>query len=353
MALRISRKENEEIKRLNVRARRKSNRLYKTYGIKKMTFTTLKPTDFTSRQELNKYKQDINTYLKRTTHRYVKGGLVTKTGNLYYYPIPISDAWEIRRILRKRNQAVKKFRKKYDRTPYDIRGKTEKYETLGTKINSYSVTNKGLNFRYVAYNPIKFQPSEIHSKKTLDLFKYSIKTYQSKSGLQKKQKQAQENYIQALYNTFGNNARPLMNVLEQLSVDEFIGFFESDEFVEFYDVYDIAMATKVLQNLSQHFLNYINAQNIKIDDVDVFLLERTFNLSSTDILREYGQGALGGTRVLVPQEGRTTYYVDLDPEEYNEYLMGKKLTDIVDIEKRKHVLTTSPMKIDRNIAKKE
>ena len=55
MALRISKREREEISKLNIRAKRKANRLYKVYGLKQ-TFKVQPIDSFKTRKEFNIYK---------------------------------------------------------------------------------------------------------------------------------------------------------------------------------------------------------------------------------------------------------------------------------------------------------
>ena len=337
MALRISEKERQAIRNLNKRAQRKSNRLFNTYGIKKMKFKTIQVKDFKTRQQVNQYKKDIEWYLRPATHRYVRGGLVSQTGNRYYFPIPREEVWEINQILRKRNRFVKRFKTKYGETPVDVKGKRQDATLNYLFAQRTAYKNKSMNFRYSVYKEMTFNPKMISTRKTLNRFKYAIKNYQSKKGIGNKQKQAFNNYLDALYNTFGSNARPLVEALEKLTTEQFIAFFESDTFADFYYVYDIAQANNLLQNMAQHYINFIDKENIKIDEELRFILESTLNLDSQHIMAQYGKGSLGGVRVSYNKfsnhsAGLTTYYVDLTPEEAEEYyLYGGDINALINI----------------------
>lgn len=360
MALRLLDKEKGLIRQLNRRAQQKGYRLYRNYGLARLKFKTKPVSKFTTRKEVNQYKQDINNYLRRSTHNYVRGGLITRKGKSnmtkqYYYPIPRTELWEIRRLIKERNKKVKEWNKRFESTKIDIKGKKQD-ETLGQKIKSETAgRNKGLGGKGVLFKELKLDTSLITSKKKLNRFKYGITHFQSKQSIQRKNEIAFNNYLQALYNTFGSNARPLVNVLNDLTTDEFIAFFKSDEFAEFYDVYDIAQAKQLLTNLGQHFLNFIDQNNIEIDDVDRDLLESSFNLTSRRIILEYGKGEYGGTRVFLPHienvsttKDRTTYYIDLTPEESEIYeASGRDINTLYNIvggniNARKKQLSTDP-----------
>lgn len=358
MALRISNTEKALIRQLNKKAQQKSNRLFKTYGVKKMKFNTMQVKDFKTRKQLNEYKQAINTYLKRATHRYTRGGLVAKGTKQYFYPIPTEELWEVRRLINKRNQAIARWNKRFETMNIDIKGKKQDETFKQIMASKTASRSQGLNFKYATYQKLKLDTSQISSRKTLRRFKYAVKNFQSKPSINRKQQIAFNNYLQALYNTFGSNARPLINVLKNLSVDEFMAFFESDEFAEFYDVYDISQANELLSNLAQHFLNFIDQNNINIDDNDQYILEQTLNLDSQRILMEYGKGEYGGTRVYLPHgtgevdryntKTKTTYYIDLTPEESEMYeASGRDINTLymivgeANIQTRKKQLTTA------------
>ena len=256
-------------------------------------------------------------------------------------------------MLRRRNKAIDRFNRKFGNVTVDVRGRKQDF-TLKTLIAQRTDYNKAtMNTKYSSYKKMKFDPKLITSKKSYQRFKYGSHHYQSVKGIKRKQKIAFENYLTALYNTFGSNARPIINALENLTLEEFIAFFESDTFVDFGYVYDVTQANQILQGLAQHFLNFVQEQNIEIEDVDKMILESTLNLDSQAILAKYNQGAYGGERIIFEEktpDGRTkqsSYYVDLTPEESEIYrTYGQNLAMLYEIltpeefNRRKKVLFT-------------
>lgn len=345
MALRITKKDIATIKELNTRARRKTNRLSRTYGLRGV-FTIRNLASFTTRKELNEYKKSINKFLLRTTHHYRKGGTYisyrkSDYGNVYHYPIPMSDVKEINQLIKKRNQYVDAQRKRFERVTYDVKGKKQDI-TLNDRFRSIVNPNfKKLGATKGSYFPIKFQPQNISSRPALQRFKFALKNFQSPENLLKKQHQAKLNYIEALANTFGGASMPIINILEEMTDQEFIEFFESEDFAEFGYIYDPELAGEVIQYLTRHLLNYLNETKTNVDGHLLDVAEFASEMDSSILLSQHNIGSLGGQRIMLGgRDGKrkTTWYIDLNPDEYEEYLRGKSVTDFENFETRRKQL---------------
>lgn len=348
MALRITKKDIATIKDLNTRAKRKASRLSRTYGLRGI-FTIRNITSFTTRKELNEYKKSINKFLLRTTHHYRRGGTYisyrkSDYGNVYYYPIPMSDVKEINKLIKKRNEFVERQRKRFERVTYDVKGKKQDI-TLNDRFRTIVNPNfKKLGATKGSYFPIKFQPQNISSRNALTRFKYSLKNFQTPESLSKKQHQAKLNYIEALANTFGGSAMPIINIIEQMTDQEFIEFFESEDYGEFGYIYDPELASEVIHYLTKHLLNYLEETKTNVTQHSIDVAEFASEMDSSILLSQYNIGSLGGQRILFGgkenKNGKrsTTWYIDLNPEEYEEYLRGKSVTDFENFETRKKQL---------------
>lgn len=345
MALRITKKDIATIKDLNTRAKRKASRLSRTYGLRGV-FTIRNLSSFTTRKELNAYKKSINNFLLRTTHHYRKGGTYisyrkSDYGNVYHYPIPMEDVKEITKLIKRRNKYVEKQRKRFESVTYDVKGKKQDI-TLNDRFRSTVNPNfKKLGATKGSYFPIKFQPQNISSKESLKRLKYALKNFQTPESMSKKQHQTKLNYIEALINTFGGTAMPLVNLIEELTDKQFIEFFESEDYAGFGYIYDPALALEVIKYLTTHLLNYINETKMNVDKHLLDVAEFASELDSSIILSNYSTGSLGGQRVLFGgRDGKrkTTWYIDLTPEEYEEYLRGKSVTEFKNFETRKKQL---------------
>ena len=345
MALRITKKDIATIKELNTRAKRKASRLSRTYGLRGV-FTIRNLSSFTTRKELNAYKKSINNFLLRTTHHYRKGGTYisyrkSDYGNVYHYPIPMSDVKEITKLIKKRNEFVNKQRKRFESVTYDVKGKKQDI-TLNDRFRTVVNPNfKKLGATKGSYFPIKFQPQNISSRGALNRFKFALKNFQTPESISRKQHQAKLNYIEALSNTFGSSAMPIINIIDQMTDQEFIEFFESEDFAEFGYIYDPELATEVIQYLTKHLLNYLSETKTSVSEHSIDVAEFASEMDSSILLAQHNIGSLGGQRIMFSsREGKrkTTWYIDLNPEEYEEYLRGKSVTDFENFEERRKQL---------------
>lgn len=329
MALRISKKEKKWLYSHNASATRKKNRLKSEFNIN-VKLKIKKPSEFKTRAELNAYKRSINVFMLRGTHSYVKGGIVSRyfseKGIEVPYAIPKSEYLEIQRILKRRNRRTRRQARLFKKVQYSVKGKPQATKLATRVIGSYIPQGK-LVYNYSSYRPLRLNPEYITSKGTWDKFKYAVKKYQSAKSLYEKQKQMQKNYIKALQNTFGRSANALIELISKLSVDEFITYFESEEFSDFTYIYDEVEALNVIRYMTEHMINFARQiKPVNITDVDVLQAKDYYEgLSETSIVYEYGRGALKGERIYID----TNHYIDLDPNEVIQYHLGALNSEIL------------------------
>ena len=362
MALRISKREREEITKLNIRAKRKANRLYKVYGLKQ-TFRVKSLDSFKTRQEFNAYKSSINHFLLRTTHHYYRGGTYLQShrksdsGRTFYVPIPVEKDKYARKITKEYNRRVDKtvaYFNKIDRnTPS---GKLP--QTLGESLKNRANPNEfGLGRRYSAYYHIEYNRKRLGNIHSIDKYIRTMERFNSEETMNKKKRIAHENYMQALVNVFGSKALPAINILENLTDEEFIGFFESNNYIQFDYIYDENLANSTIRNIYKHLLDYIIQQNIYMDNETLMTGAKLIKESDTELLSDYNIGSLGGQRVKLntynsTNELATTSYIDLTPEEYEEYLKSYDITKIPNYEGRiKHYRTRKVSIPEKNMNK--
>lgn len=339
MALRITKKEKAFIYSKNASVRKKQKRLKDTFNIT-AKFKIKNPTEFKTRQEINLYKQDIKRFLLRGTHAYVAGGIVSRyfseKGIEVPYAIPKDEYLQIKRILKKRNEQIKKQARLFKKVKYSTKGKKSITSLASRVAGSYQPQGK-LLYKYSSYRALNIRPEFITSKATWKKFEYAIKKYQSSRSLKEKQQRMFDNYIRALRNTFGANAEPLVNLLSKLTLDEFITYFESEEYSDFTYIYDETEALYVLDYMTSHLVNFveqISPKHVTNNDVKIasnFIGE----LSWVQIDNEYNKGSMGGKRIFLDDHS----YIDLSKEEFEtlltpEVLMGaNKVTNIEGLSK--------------------
>lgn len=327
MALRISQKEKKLIQSRNQSARRKNKRLQETFGLPSK-FTVRPLSSFTTRKELNQYKENLRRFLLPSTERYYKGGtyLDYRKNKVFNYSIPASEYNEIQRILRRRNAAIKRQQERFKK----VRA-TAGNESLNVSLNEFLAprkyqATKNIGQRYAQYFPIKIQKENITSRRTLNRFKYSINKFQSVESLAQKRNIAHENYSKALYNTFGAAATALIDIIDEMTDEQFIEFFESDEFAQFGYIYDPTVAQEILQIITEHALTYVREQNLDLPEEVLYEADYVSLIDSSIIITEYNRGIHGGRRIMIENKRQ---YIDLTPEEVIEYDNGKPLTQMV------------------------
>lgn len=329
MALRISSKEKKWLYSHNASARSKKTRLKETFNVN-AKFKIKKPSEFTSRAELNTYKRNLKVFLLRGTHAYVKGGIVSRyfseKGLEVPFAIPKDEYLQIKRIIAKRNAYNRRQAQIFKQVKVSVKGKKQQTR-LATIIHSAHVPQGRLVYDYSSYKPIHLNTEYITSAGTWKKFSYAIKKYQSAKSLKKKQKQMQANYTQALRNMFGNLAEPLCNLIQSLSVDEFMAYFESEEFSDFTYIYDEVEMMNVLSYMTTHLVNFVeqvNPDKVTLDQAES-AKEYLEGLNVFAIPEEYKKGSLGGIRVDID----SNHYIDLNKDEEIPYLIGAITMDML------------------------
>lgn len=321
MALRINKKEKQLIYSKNASIRRKQERLKKEFNVH-AKFKLKNPKDFKTRAELNAYKQDAKVFLLRGTHAYVKGGVVSRyfseKGIEVPFAIPKDEYLQIKRIINKRNKYVKNQSKMFIKVKYSVRGKKTITRLYTRVLQSYKPEQR-LLYKYSSYKPLHFNTEYITSKGTWKKFQYAIKKFQSKESIAKKQLTMKENYMKSLRNTFGSYSEELNNLINKLSVNEFITYYESEQFADFTYIYDEKEALNVIRYLTQHLANFVDqVKPAGVSDIDVEKALEFVNKDNEYIMSEYNKGALGGMRIRLD----TNKYIDLTTDEAIQYNLG-------------------------------
>lgn len=348
MALRISKKEKKWLYQKNASANRKAKRLATEFNIQN-TFKTIRPSSFRTRKELNDYKKSLSTFLKRSTHKYVSGtGTYVKyIGNkeiIARTAIPQKEFTEIRKIVNRRNERVRRQVALFKYKSYEVKGVTIKGSSTYGQIFSLRPPKHELQFKYSQYHKIDIDKSYFTSERAWKKFAYGVKKYQTPLSILERQLIMKKNYIEALHNTFGKNADLLTELVDKLSIDDFMTFYESERFSDFDYIYDEVLRDEVLKYMTEHMVNYVKELKPRgITDRDVYeALEYVNSLTEEAITEEYNKGKLGGKRIKFKVKGENgqTYwnYIDLSPTEVIEVEKGKALVELNDFENRTHYI---------------
>lgn len=260
--LRITKKERTSLYNMNARIRKKQKSLKTTFNID-TNFDIIRPSQFTTRAEVNYYKQQARKFLSPYTHNYVKLGI--KRGSPYYFYVTRAEYRELQKAVRRQNAYSYKLMDKARKLPLQQSGRNQAV-SVAEHISSIrpQIIKDGLRSPYAQFFPIKIQKSSIRSREHFDNLLNAIKGFHTAKAYKRINAQAQANFVQALENTFGKNAEPLIMLISQLNPREFLEFYESDVDVDFDYIYDPTKIMQVLSSVSNALLRWLaNSEEFK------------------------------------------------------------------------------------------
>lgn len=294
--LRISKKERQQLYNMNASIRRKIKRLKNTFNID-THFEIETPSSFLTRGEVNHYKQEVRNFLKNE-HQYVKLGL--NYSNDYYFYVTKQEYKEFRKDVERQQRYAREVAKKAAETPLRQGGKKTASSSLGHILQIRpTIIRQGLRSPYQQMFPLNIKKANIRSRAQFNELKHAVQTYHNRGHYNRVNILARDNFMSALYNTFGNNAIPLINLLENMSGKEFQNFYESDIFADFDYIYSEADASRILKNISNALEAWLEDNNKKIVDriktsnelIDYITnfdeLKQIQNMSSTKIIEDW------------------------------------------------------------------
>lgn len=254
--LRITKKERALINSMNARIRKKMKNLKTTFNIDTQ-FEITTPSKFLTRKEVNLYKEQAKKFLSPYTHNYVKLGL--KRGSDYYFYVTREEYNELKKDIRRQNSYARRLMNKAEKITLQEGGDLG-YQSVGNFIKQIrpTIERQGLRSPYAQFFPLRVQKSSIRSREHYDNLVKAVKGFHTSKAYKRINKQAQDNFMTALYNTFGSNAEPLIALLEQLSPTDFISFYESDVLVDFDYIYDISYAREVIRNVANGLVRWFS-----------------------------------------------------------------------------------------------
>lgn len=290
--LRITKNEKKQLYNMNASVRRKIRNLKTNYNIS-ASFNIMTPKQFISRQEVNLYKAQVKNFLKRE-HQYVKLGY--RSDSPYYFYVTKEEYKAFRKDVVRQQQKARRLYKRIEKMRLNIGGRASTM-TVGQRLANIQPTiyNQGLRSPYMAVYPLKIRKEDIHDKRGWENLKEAVRTYHTPEAYNKRHWQAQQNFISALLNTYGEYAMPMVQVLMELSPEEFILLYESDMSVDFDYIYTLTEVTRRVKDMSNAILEWV-AHNSDVLDKKImeagFLeklsdLQSIQNLSTAEIIAEW------------------------------------------------------------------
>lgn len=205
MALRVSKKEKQEIQRLRRNAQAKIRRLA-NLGVDSSYFPEVpKLSAITTRPQLNQTKAQ----LKRFTSRYVDEFKFVKTEKGVYINRLEFNAF--RKEQKRASNVMRKIDSRYDNEAFKIL--SEKNPTTTRTVGQDRLKE-----------PVKYYTRSIHSFNSIEEFKAYMEKLSKVdlSLLEKLDQNYQDNYIRALIKVYGDDAKRLIAEIQTMNAEDFV-----------------------------------------------------------------------------------------------------------------------------------
>ena len=222
MAVRLTNKDKEKLRRINNNVRRK-NKQMENYGID-IYVSTLPQSKITSRKQLNDYYDRARKYTRGYAYKYKKN-----TYNVVASNIEIAQAKRLAQdITRARNKRFKEIAPKEFKTY----GKSTKSSVYQRRL----MTKDGED-KYAMFDAVDFDFSKIQTRRQ---FEHRINYYLRQlepDYIPKKNEQLKENIIEAMRKHWGKYANKSIEYVKSLSPEEVVEQFLTEDIFDFKYIY--------------------------------------------------------------------------------------------------------------------
>lgn len=189
--------------------------------------------EFKTRKEFNQYVEHLEEFTQYKSHRYVKNdsGLVVER-ELYT---------DISKEMKKLNKRNKKRLKEYTDMDHTDRG-----DPTGWNVGQALYGMGDPRFKNLRKRTFNFE--NFNSREELIAYRESLKNMNDPKRIKRMDNQLKKNYIQALQNTFGNDANPIIRRIRSLNIAEFMRIFYTENVADFDFIYSFQQRiTKLIQ----------------------------------------------------------------------------------------------------------
>ena len=222
MAVRLTNKDKEKLRRINNNVRRK-NKQMENYGID-IYVSTLPQSKITSRKQLNDYYDRARKYTRGYAYKYKKN-----TYNVVASNIEIAQAKRLAQdITRARNKRFKEIAPKEFKTY----GKSTKSSVYQRRL----MTKDGED-KYAMFDQVDFDFSKIQTRRQYEhRVNYYLKQLEP-DYIPKKNEQLKDNIIKAMRKHWGKYANKSIEYVKSLSPEEVVEQFLTEDIFDFKYIY--------------------------------------------------------------------------------------------------------------------
>lgn len=242
---RISKKEKQELQRLNRNAQAKIRRLESNHGrgtverfFPQIDVEPIKELREMSRAELNAYKEQISKFTRRGNVHYqlVKNEEGRTIGTK-------AEVQQVEREVRRINRIKEQNRKRRKAIQFLDRGKpVPKTTTHGMGLMGET--------RFKEYG-LNFNPRKIRNRSEFEEWTRRIEETYGGDFIQRRNEQMKENYVTALDTVFGGRAKHIQEHVKNMSLDDFMEMWEQENLADIGYIYDRNELEERFVNISQ------------------------------------------------------------------------------------------------------
>lgn len=220
MAVRLTQKDKDKLRRINNNVRRK-NKQMDNYDID-IYMSTLPISKVTSRKQLNDYFDRARTYTRSYAYKYKKNKYDVVASNI-----------EIARAKRLAEEVSKDRAKRFKEIA------PKEFKSRGKGIGSSIMQRKLMgDARYDMYDPVKFNFSSLRNR---EQFENRVKRFEQQLApdyVDYKNRQLKDNIIKAMTENWGKEGKKAVDYVKSLSPDEVVKQFMSEDVFDFSYIYD-------------------------------------------------------------------------------------------------------------------
>ena len=220
MAVRLTNKDKEKLRRINNNVRRK-NKQMENYGVD-IYVSTLPIDKVTSRKQLNDYYDRARKYTKGYAYKYKQNNYGTVASNI-----------ELAKAKRLAEQVTRERQKRL------MKIAPEDFKTRGKPTGSSIMQRKLMgDSRYDIYDPVKFRFGSLRNREQFENRVESLANQLNPEYITRKNEQLKENLIKAISTNWGKDGKKATDYIKSLSPDEVLKEFMSEDIFEFSYIYD-------------------------------------------------------------------------------------------------------------------
>lgn len=216
MAIRITKKDKDLIRRINQNVRAKERRLRNEYGITS-DFNVKNVNKFKTRAELNNYVSEARGFTRGYANRYRK--------NKYGFVARVVDIHKAQYETERANKERKRQLDRLKLLEFKTRGESTGFNALDRYLMGDS--------RYSAYEPIKFDFNTIKNQKHFDKRLANIIESSTVEHFSKKNETLKSNILKSIKNNWGNLGNDAYKFINSLTPDEVARYYETEDVFNF------------------------------------------------------------------------------------------------------------------------